>query len=136
MKDSHIINFNEIKDTRGKLVSIENCKNIPFEIKRVYYLYALNISLSRGYHAHRKLKQILICINGNCEILLDDGYIKKTYRLETRNKGILIEHMVWREMYNFSKDCVILVLASDYYNEDDYIRNYEQFIDYLKRDNH
>jgi UDP-2-acetamido-3-amino-2,3-dideoxy-glucuronate N-acetyltransferase len=86
----------------------------------------------RGRHAHKNLKQVLFCVSGSCKILLDDGDVKENTILDYPSKGILIDRMVWREMYDFSKDCVLMVLASELYDEEDYIRNYQEFINYQK----
>ena len=117
---------------RGVLIALEENKNIPFKIKRVYYIFDTKDGVIRGFHAHKNLEQVLICINGSCEILLDDGKEKSIIKLENRNEGLFIEKMVWREMFNFSADCVLMVLASDYYDEKDYIRDYNDFKNYLK----
>lgn len=128
MKDN-IISFNVIGDERGNLVSLEEMKNIPFEIKRVYYLYDLQKDLPRGFHAHKELQQVLICVKGSCHVLLDDGKEKETYLLDQPNKGLLVDKMIWHEMQDFSEDCVLMVLASEYYDEGDYIRDYEEFME-------
>lgn len=125
--DNCQLSFESIGDERGYLVSLEAKQNIPFDIKRVYYIYGTNDN-PRGFHAHKKLQQVLICVNGFCKIMLDDGVTKNEYCLDSPNKGLFINNFVWREMYGFSKDCVIMVLANEYYNEDDYIRCYEDFI--------
>ena len=119
-------------DERGGLIALEENKNIPFKIKRVYYIFDTKNGVRRGFHAHKNLEQVLICVNGSCEILLDDGKEKSIIKLENRNEGLFIEKMVWREMFNFSADCVLMVLASDYYDEKDYIRDYNEFKNYLK----
>ena len=119
--------FQQHGDERGQLVALEGKKDIPFEIKRVYYMYNTVSGTVRGKHSHKKLEQILICIHGSCKILLDNGEEKKTVFLETPYEGLYIAHNIWREMYDFSEDAVLLVLASDYYSEDDYIRNYDVF---------
>ena len=119
-------------DERGNLIAIEENKNIPFEIKRVYYIFDTKDGVRRGFHAHKNLEQVLVCVNGSCEILLDDGKEKSITKLENRNEGLFIEKLVWREMFNFSADCVLMVLASDYYDEKDYIRDYNEFKNYLK----
>ncbi|KZN29552.1 sugar 3,4-ketoisomerase [Pseudoalteromonas luteoviolacea] len=119
-----------IGDDRGQLIALEGNKDIPFDIKRVYYIYGTQSGVARGFHAHRNLKQLLICVSGNCDILLDDGHSKETVNLKSPDQGLLIEGLVWREMHNFSEDCVLLVLASEYYDESDYIRCYD---DYLKQ---
>jgi dTDP-4-dehydrorhamnose 3,5-epimerase-like enzyme len=127
-KESMLINFNEIKDERGSLVSLENMNYIPFEIKRVYYIYNTKSREPRGFHAHKKLQQVLVCVSGSCSVLLDDGEEKKTVHLNKPSQGLYITNMIWREMYDFSEDCVLMVLASDFYNEEDYIRDYQSFI--------
>lgn len=124
------IKLKNISDSRGNLVSIESDKSIPWAFKRVYYLYGLN-NEPRGFHAHKKLKQFLICLNGSCEVKLDNGSELKTIKLERPDEGIFINEMIWHEMYNFSKDCVVMVLADDYYDESDYIRDYAKFKTHL-----
>lgn len=119
--------FQQHGDERGMLVALEECKDIPFEIKRVYYLYDTKKEVRRGFHAHRSLEQILICIHGSCRVLLDNGAEKKTVSLEKTYEGLYIANDIWREMYDFSPDAVLLVLASDFYREEDYIRDYETF---------
>ena len=120
-------------DDRGQLVAIEEMKNIPFKIKRVYYMYDTGMSVSRGHHAHKCLKQILICVHGSCKILLDDGNDKETVVLDKPYEGLYIANDIWREMFDFSEDAVLLVLASQYYDENDYIRDYEKFLEYCGR---
>ena len=115
-------------DERGQLIALEELKDIPFEIKRVYYMYDTLDGVTRGYHAHKTLKQILICIHGSCKIKLDNGYEKKVVPLEKPYEGLYVANYMWREMYDFSPDAVLLVLASDYYNEEDYIRDYDEFL--------
>ncbi|WHN66361.1 FdtA/QdtA family cupin domain-containing protein [Cysteiniphilum sp. QT6929] len=114
-------------DNRGSLIVAEAQKNIPFEIKRVYCLYGLN-SESRGFHAHKDLQQVMVCLSGTCEVVLDNGISKKTVKLNNTSKALLIDKMVWHEMHEFSADCVLMVLASDWYDESDYIRDYPCFL--------
>lgn len=118
-------------DERGQLVALEEIKDIPFEIKRVYYMYETKSGVRRGYHAHKKLEQILICIHGSCKILLDNGSEKKVVPLEKPYEGLYVGNSVWREMYDFSDDAVLMVLASEYYDESDYIRDYDEFLKYI-----
>lgn len=125
--NTELINLNGIADGRGILVSLEAFKNVPFEIKRVYYLTQLKPDYPRGFHAHKNLKQLVICLNGSCDFILDDGTMRKTVHLNDSTKGLIIESIMWREMHNFSKDCIIMVLANQYYDESDYIRDYETF---------
>ena len=115
-------------DARGQLVALEEEKDIPFKIKRIYYLYDSVVNVTRGFHAHKKLQQILICIHGSCKILLDNGYEKKIVPLEKPYEGVYVANNMWREMYDFSQDAVLLVLASELYDEKDYIRDYDEFI--------
>jgi dTDP-4-dehydrorhamnose 3,5-epimerase-like enzyme len=115
-------------DERGSLISLEENKNIPFEIKRVYYIFDTKKGVTRGFHAHKNLEQVIICISGSCDILLDDGIEKVAISLENRNEGIHVKKMIWREISNFSPDCILLVLASEFYDEKDYIKNYQEFL--------
>ena len=115
-------------DDRGQLVALEEFIDIPFEIKRVYYMYETGEGVRRGFHAHKSLEQILICIHGTCKILLDNGFEKKIVPLEKPYEGLYISNDMWRERYDFSPDAVLLVLASDLYDESDYIRDYDEFI--------
>ncbi len=116
-------------DECGSLIALENNHNIPFEVKRVYFIYGTKTGIRRGYHAHKKLRQVAVCVSGSCKFLLinQDGS-RNEVELNTPDTGLLIEHMVWREMFDFSPDCVLMVLADDYYDENDYIRDYAQFM--------
>ena len=120
--------FQQHGDNRGQLVALEEFKDIPFEIKRVYYMYDTGEGVHRGFHAHRSLEQILICIHGSCKVLLDNGTEKKVISLEKPYEGLYIANDMWREMYDFSSDAVLLVLASDFYKVEDYIRDYDVFL--------
>lgn len=118
-------------DARGQLVALEENKEIPFDIKRVYYIYDTIAGVRRGFHAHKELKQLLICVHGSCKVLLDDGKDKENVILNEPYKGIFIQSNIWREMYDFSPDAVLLVLASEVYDESDYIRDYDKFLEYV-----
>lgn len=124
--------FQQHGDGRGQLVALEEYKDIPFEIKRVYYMYDTKEEVRRGFHAHKSLEQILICIHGSCKIKLDNGGEQKIISLEKPYEGLYIANDIWREMYDFSTDAVLLVLASDFYLEEDYIRDYNEFLQFLK----
>lgn len=115
-------------DDRGALVAIEESAEVPFDVKRIYYIYDTKAGVSRGFHAHKKLSQILICVKGSCRIQLDNGYIKESVILDSPDKGLFIQDLVWREMHDFSEDCVLVVLADQYYDENDYIRDYDDFL--------
>lgn len=120
-------------DARGQLVALEEKKEIPFDIKRVYYIYDTLKGVRRGFHAHKSLKQLLICVHGSCKVLLDDGTEKEIVLLDKPYEGIFIESNMWREMYDFSPDAVLLVLASEIYDESDYIRDYDKFLEYVNK---
>ena len=126
-----MVRFQEHGDERGALVALEENKNIPFPIKRVYYLYNTGEGIRRGYHAHKTLKQVLFCPCGACTIMLDDGKEKAYVRLDNPAEGLFIESNMWREMYDFTPNAVLMVLASDYYKEEDYIRDYDRFLESL-----
>jgi len=121
-------------DKRGFLSVGESLKDIPFEIKRMYYIYEIgDLSVVRGEHAHKKLEQVFFCIRGKVTFLLNDGEKREEIELKEPNKGLYIGPKLWHTMINFSKDTVILAIASDYYNEEDYIRDYDEFIDYMRK---
>lgn len=118
-------------DERGQLVSLEEYNDIPFTIKRVYFMYDTLQDIIRGKHAHKNLEQILFCVHGTCKVLLDNGKEKKIVPLERPYEGLYIPGNMWREMYDFSSDAVLMVLASEIYNEEDYIRDYDEFLQFV-----
>lgn len=122
------VDFPALGDDRGSLVALEGNKSVPFDIKRVYYLFGTQSGVARGFHAHKALKQVAVCVTGKCKMLLDNGTEKTEVWLDSPIKGVVIDPMVWHEMHEFSPDCVLLVLASEHYDESDYIRGYEGFI--------
>ena len=128
----NILEFQSNGDDRGSLVALESYKNIPFDIKRVYYIFDTKVDVIRGLHAHKELLQVMVCLKGSCHIMLDNGSIEEQVVLDSPNKGLLIDSMMWREMHDFSEDCILLVLASEHYDESDYIRDYDEFLEYLK----
>jgi hypothetical protein len=127
-----IIGFPKINDPRGNLTFIEGGKHIPFDIKRVFYLYDVPGGAERGGHAHSRLKQVLIAISGSFDVVLDDGEVKQRFHLNRSYYGLFIEPMVWREMDNFSTGSVCMVLASEPYDETDYFREYSAFQNALR----
>lgn len=129
------IELPRIIDGRDGIISVaEQNRNIPFSIKRVYYIYDLKSDLSvRGMHAHKSLEQVLFCVNGRFELIVDDGYNKNQFKMDTPNLGIYLGPMLWHEMRKFSENCILLVLASDYFNEDDYIRDYSEFLSFIRQ---
>jgi len=122
------ISLKSLGDERGSLVALEGNKSVPFDIKRVYYIFGTKEGVSRGFHAHRNLKQVAICVTGSCRVVLDNGKQRKEVALNKSTTGLLIDDLTWREMYDFSPDCVLMVLASEYYDEADYIRDYQNFL--------
>lgn len=114
-------------DERGSLIAIEEQRDIPFLIRRVYYIYGTQPGVIRGLHAHRQLQQVMVCLYGSCKLQLDDGRDQIVFAMESNARGVLIDRMVWHQMYDFSPDSVLLVLADDYYDEGDYIRDYQEF---------
>ena len=135
VKNSNIVrlqNFNDSPD--GSLAVGESGKNIPFKIKRFYIISNLiNNKAIRGKHAHKKNEQCIFCINGKFTLDLDDSKKKQSITLKANSFGILLGRMLWHSMSNFSKDCIILVVANNYYKESDYIRDYDQFLKLAKR---
>lgn len=129
MENSYeIINFPCFGDDRGSLVPLEGNLSFPFDIKKVYFVFGTKKDAVRGRHAHRRLQQIIFCPSGNCDFILDDGKNRYTIHLDSPTKGLYIKSRVWREFTNFSDDCVVMVLASEHYDESDYIRNYDDFV--------
>lgn len=122
------VHFPALGDERGSLVALEAEKTVPFVIKRVYYIFGTQIEASRGFHAHRNLQQVAICVTGKCRMVLDDGEQRQEAWLDSPTKGLIVGNLVWREMHDFSHDCVLLVLASEHYDENDYIRDYHEFL--------
>ncbi|HDZ8979848.1 TPA: WxcM-like domain-containing protein [Aeromonas veronii] len=123
-------------DERGSLVALEEGKNIPFQVKRVYYMFNTKGGVRRGFHAHKTLKQVAIAVRGSCRFLLDDGQERVEVMLDNPAQGLVIESFMWREMYDFSEDCVLMVLADQLYDESDYIRDYSQFIEVANKNVH
>lgn len=123
-----IINLPKIHDPRGNLTSIEGGVHVPFDIRRVYYLYDVPGGSERGGHAHKELQQLIVAMSGSFDILLDDGREKKRYHLNRSYNGLYVCPMIWRELDNFSSGSVCMVLASSHYDESDYFRDYQQFL--------
>lgn len=129
LKDSKLIDLPQIQDVRGNLTFIEGSGLIPFDIKRVYYLYDVPAGSDRGSHAHHSLQQFIIAVSGSFDVVLRDGKNEKRYHLNRPYKGLYICPMRWRSIDNFSSGSVCLVLASEHYDENDYIRNYDEFVE-------
>lgn len=127
------VDFPPLGDYRGSLVALEAGKTVPFDIKRVYYIFGTESGVARGFHAHKNLKQVAVCVTGKCRMILDDGVTREESWLDSPTKGLLIGDLVWREMHDFSEDCVLLVLASEHYDEADYIRSYDELMKVLSK---
>ena len=119
-------------DFRGKLIALESDIDIPFQIRRVFYIFDVPSGQVRGEHAHYKTKQYIAAISGSCKITLDNGKKKQTYSLNSANKALFQDCLVWGEMFDFTDDCILLVLASELYTENDYIRNYQKFLEKIR----
>lgn len=123
-----VVNFAAHGDLRGQLVALESHIDFPFSVKRVYYVYGSSQDVVRGKHAHHNLSQLLVCVSGSCDFTLDDGFERTVIHMDSPTKGLLLTGLVWREFTNFSKDCVVVVLASEHYDTSDYIYDYEDFL--------
>jgi len=115
-------------DDRGSLIALEGERNLPFAVARVYYVFGTQAGVSRGFHAHRRLNQLAVAVSGSCLMTVDDGTCRPSVPLDRPNKGLLLGPMLWREMHDFSPDCVLLVMADTPYDESDYIRDYQAFL--------
>jgi len=125
------ISFAKFGNEDGLLISLEGNKNIPFDIRRVYYIFNTPSNISRGCHSHKNLQQVIICLHGSCNIIVDDGIDRSEVCLDNLETGLLIDGNIWREMRNFSYDCILVVLASEYYDIDDYVYNYQDFLEMI-----
>lgn len=130
--DYQLIKFQVHGDHTGSLVALEKGEDFPFDIRRVYYIWGTDKNAVRGKHAHRKLEQVIVCTSGSCDFILDDGRERKTIHLDNPTEGLHIKNNIWREFTNFSPNCVVMVLASEHYDESDYIRNYDDFLESVK----
>jgi hypothetical protein len=128
MKRVEIIDLPVVKEPRGNLTFIEGGGHIPFDIKRVYYLFDVPGGAERAGHAHKQLQQLIVAIGGSFDVHLDDGFEKKTVRLNRASSGLYVCPMIYRTIDNFSSGSTCLVLASEHYDEDDYYRNYDEFL--------
>lgn len=134
MQGYRVIDFEIHPDERGKLTSLSSSKEIPFEIKRLYYTWDMPKEAIRGGHAHRNLDEVVICLHGFCDFVLDDGKETLTIHLDRPNKGIYIPAHLWRDFRNFSSDCVVILMASDYFHPEDHIKDYNEFLELIKKD--
>lgn len=126
-----VMEFPILGDERGSLIALESSKSIPFVIKRIYYIFGTSEGVGRGFHAHKELEQIAVCVSGKCRMVMDNGITRDEVWLDSPNKAINIGKRIWHEMHDFSTDCVLLVIASEHYDESDYIREYDSFLEFL-----
>ncbi len=124
--------FKILGDHRGQLVALEANKQIPFDVKRVFYIYGTQEGVPRGNHSHYKTKQFLVAVNGSCKVTLDNGKGKETFDLNRPNLGLFQDALIWGSMHDFSSDCVLMVLADEYYDASDYITDYNKFLEVAK----
>lgn len=124
---AEIVQFSIHSDDRGCLIALEGGRDIPFEVRRVYYIYGTRSDMPRGFHAHKHLKQMLIAVSGSVTVSCEFGATKERFLLDSPSRGLLLEGLIWREMHDFSPDCVLMVFASEHYREEDYIRDYNVF---------
>lgn len=130
--DCSILEIDKHHHEKGNISVVENGKTVPFNVKRVYYLYDVPGGESRGGHAHKELQQFIVAASGSFDVTLDDGELKRTFTINRPYRGLLVVPGIWRELDNFSSGSVCLVLASSEYSADDYIRDYEEFKAYKK----
>ena len=130
--NAQLLDFVVHDDHGGKLVALEEREDIPFDVRRVYYVWGNAPDVCRGEHAHERLEQIIICVAGSCDFLLDDGKERQTIHLDNPSQGLHIKPHVWGGYKNMSKDCVLMMVASDHYDESDYIRDYHEFLEKCK----
>ena len=126
---TNILTFHDFNNGIGHLVPIEAEKDIPFQIRRVYYITQVPAGAERGFHSHRALKQVLICLHGSVKVRVKTPFDEEIIELNDPSKGLFIGYMIWREMFDFSDDAVLMVLASEHYTESDYIRDYQQYLE-------
>ena len=132
LENTKLLKFETCGDENGSLIALEQNKNIPFDIKRVYYIFDTKKRVVRGRHAHKNLEQVLICVKGSCKFLLDNGKSKEVIELNCPDTGLYIGKNIWREFYDFTPDCIIIVIASEFYDPDEYIKDYDEFLATVK----
>ena len=128
VKDCKLLKLPKVASEAGSISFVQSITHVPFNIQRIYYLYDLPEQAARGAHGHKKLQQLIIAVAGAFDFIVDDGYEKKTFRLNRPDEGLYVTPMIWRDLCNFEPNSVCLVLASELYDEDDYYRNYDNFL--------
>lgn len=133
MYNCSLLKFKDISNKYGHLTPIEGNYDIPYEMKRIFYIYGVPNDDARGYHAHRKTYQTLICVHGSLKVRVKNPNSEEIFTLDSPDKGLMIGPMVWGEQFDYSDDAVLLVLTSEYFDEDDYIRNYDIYLEEAKK---
>lgn len=128
-----LIDFKIMGDERGSLIALESNRQIPFDVKRVFYIYGTQPDVPRGNHSHYKTKQFLVSVAGSCKVTLDNGMTKETFDLNKPNIGLFQDALIWGTMHDFSANCVLLVMADEYYDASDYISDYDKFLEVVKK---
>ncbi len=129
----NVMELSKIHNPSGNITIVQSDSDLPFRVKRVYYLYDIPGGSERGGHAHKALQQLIVAASGSFDVILDDGFMKKTVHLNRPNYGLMVVPGIWREIINFSSGAICLVLASERYDPSDYIRNYQEFIELKKQ---
>jgi len=135
VQEPRLLSFNIVHDLRGNLVPIQSHSDVPFEIRRIYTIYEVPSGVERGGHAHKELTQLIMAVAGSFSVRLDDGTKKSTFHLSSPTEGLLLPRLIWREMFAFSPGAVCLVLASELYAAEDYVRDYGEFQELVKKHN-
>ncbi len=130
---AYTFNFKQLGDQRGKLVAIEGNRSIPFELKRVFYIYGSSGETVRGKHANKNTKMVFICLSGSCKVMVDNSFERKEFFLDNPETGLFVDNDTWKEMKDFSADCILLVLCSTFYDNTEYITDYNEFLNYVKK---
>jgi len=135
MKKYELLEFPQLGDERGQLVVVEQLKEIPFELKRIFYIYGTKGDVARGQHANLRSQFVLINLKGSCKVMIDDGQNNEVIILNKPHTGVYLNKMVWKEMFDFSSDSILLVLSSELYDKSEYISDYDEFIREVSRPN-
>ncbi|MFD1927511.1 sugar 3,4-ketoisomerase [Sporosarcina siberiensis] len=132
LRGSELLKLEEFGDERGSLIALEALKNVPFDIKRVFYIYNTNPDSPRGFHAMIDSYQVMVCVNGSVDVVLDNGTERQTFPLSSIHQGLFVDKMIWHEMHNFSEDCILMVLTNNPYTEEDNLIGYENYLEMIK----
>jgi hypothetical protein len=132
LKDCRILEIPRFADDRGSLSVVEGAQHVPFEIRRVYYLYDIPAGKTRAAHGHKRLEQLIIAMSGGFDVVLDDGFERRSFRMDRPDRGLYVAPSMWRDLDGFSGGAVALILASLHFDEGDYLRDYDRFVEYAR----